>query len=226
MTIHDYTFETGMYRPPAKEGVLPFSSALPATAPGTNVRSAPCTKRKSSSCGASRRSRPTSMPWRPWQVTWQRNRFASVKTVGSNGEVIRALFGRVPGLIEHQGAHMLIEWLLSGGRTAFLQDGNSLIMPPGDLIQALTYLKAKLPSITRITTYARARTLAQRSLEDLQAVRATGLDRLHLGLESGDDELLRQVRKGVDADGLISGGRKAMAAGFQVSEYVDAGPGR
>jgi hypothetical protein len=141
------------------------------------------------------------------------------------GEVIRALFGRVPALIEHHGAHMLIEWLLSGGKTAFLQDGNSLIMPPGDLIQALTHLKSTLPSITRITTYGRSRTLAQRSLEDLKAIRAAGLDRLHLGLETGDDDLLRQVRKGVDAHGLISGGQKAMAAGFQVSEYWMPGLG-
>ncbi len=91
---------------------------------------------------------------------------------------------------------MLIQWMAVGGKTAFIQDGNSMIMPPQDLISALSYLKGTFPSIERITTYARARTLAQRSLEDLKAIRAAGLDRLHLGLETGDDALLKQIKKG------------------------------
>ncbi|MGB5231720.1 MAG: radical SAM protein [Desulfoprunum sp.] len=225
MTIHDYTFETGMYRPPSEGGSSSLLVRFTRNCPWNQCTFCAMYKTEKFQLRSLEEIKADidAMAALAGDLAAESVRLGQDGRI--NGEVIRALFGRVPGLIEHQGAHMLIEWLLSGGRTAFLQDGNSLIMPPGDLIQALAYLKAKLPSITRITTYARARTLAQRSLEDLQAVRATGLDRLHLGLESGDDELLRQVRKGVDADGLISGGRKAMAAGFQVSEYWMPGLG-
>jgi len=142
-----------------------------------------------------------------------------------NRESILSLIGRLPDLNFHQGIDMLIQWLLSGGKTAFIQDGNSLIMPPQDLIQALSHLKNTFPSISRITTYARAKTVAQRSLEDLIAIKEAGLDRVHLGLETGDDALLKQIKKGVNGRGLITGGQKAMEAGFQVSEYWMPGLG-
>ena len=90
---------------------------------------------------------------------------------------------------------------------------------------ALEHLKATFPSITRVTTYARARTIAQKSAESLAAIRKAGLDRVHLGLETGDDTLLKRIKKGVTADGHIEGGQKAMAAGFQVSEYWMPGLG-
>jgi hypothetical protein len=150
-------------------------------------------------------------------------------SLGQGGQLTRqailALLERSPGLNYHQGFDMILQWLLAGGRTAFIQDGNSLIMNPSDLIQALTHLKTTFSSINRITAYARARTIAQRSPEHLQAIRAAGLDRVHLGLESGDDDLLKKIKKGVDAQGHINGGQKAMAAGFQVSEYWMPGLG-
>jgi radical SAM superfamily enzyme YgiQ (UPF0313 family) len=71
----------------------------------------------------------------------------------------------------------------------------------------------------------RSRTLAQKSLEELKAVREAGLDRVHVGLESGDDELLKKIRKGVTAEGHIKGGKKALEAGFQLSEYWMPGLG-
>lgn len=110
-------------------------------------------------------------------------------------------------------------WLYSGGKTAFLQDANSVIMRPHELVEVLTYLRAKLPTLRRVTTYARAKTLAQRKPEELVEIRKAGLDRLHIGLESGDDEILRRVNKGVTSDEQIEGGTKAVAAGFEVSEY-------
>jgi len=113
----------------------------------------------------------------------------------------------------------VFNWLYSGGKTAFLQDANSVIMRPPEFIEVLTYLRDQLPSLTRVTSYARSKTLAQRKLEDLEAIRKAGLDRLHVGLETGDDELLTLVRKGVTSAEQIEGGQKAMAAGFQLSEY-------
>ena len=92
---------------------------------------------------------------------------------------------------------MVYSWLVSGGKTAFLQDANSLIMKTDDLADALQYLRKSFPSITRVTSYARSRTLAQKKLEELEKIRKAGLDRLHVGLETGDDELLKKVKKGV-----------------------------
>ena len=133
--------------------------------------------------------------------------------------------GKHPRLNHHEGFAMLFNWLISGGRTAFLQDANTLIMKTDDLVAALAYLRRRFTSIQRVTTYARSRTLAQKKPEELAAIREAGLDRLHIGLETGDDELLKQVQKGVSAEGLIKGGRKALDAGFQVSEYWMPGLG-
>ncbi len=133
--------------------------------------------------------------------------------------------GEHPELNSHPGFAMLFNWLISGARTAFLQDANSIIMKTEDLIEGLEYLRSRFPTIERVTTYARSRTLAQKKPEELNAIREAGLDRLHVGLESGDDAVLKYVKKGVTADGHIKGGRKALEAGFQLSEYWMPGLG-
>ena len=151
---------------------------------------------------------------------------AESNALGHGGKVTReailSLLKKAPDLNYHHGADMLIQWMMMGGKTAFIQDGNSLIMPPPDLIAALAHLKGTFPSIERITTYARARTLAQRSLEDLKAIRAAGLDRLHLGLETGDDALLKQIKKGRDRRRPYRGGQKSHASRFPGIGILDA----
>ncbi len=140
-------------------------------------------------------------------------------------ENLVALIGRNPELNYHQGFAMVYHWLLSGGKTAFVQDANSVIMPTERLVEVLRHLRSTFPSIVRVTSYARAKTLSQKKHEELVAIRKSGLDRLHVGLETGDDELLKKVKKGVTSEGHIKGGRKAMEAGFQVSEYWMPGLG-
>lgn len=124
-----------------------------------------------------------------------------------------------PSFYTNQYFISVFNWLASGGRTAFIQDANSMIMRPPEFIEALKYLRKQLPTLTRVTTYARSKTLAQRKPEELREIRAAGLDRLHVGLETGDDELLQIVKKGVTSEEQIEGGRKAVEAGFQLSEY-------
>ena len=136
-----------------------------------------------------------------------------------------ALIGRNPELNYHQGFAMVYNWLLAGAKTAFIQDANSLIMPTDRLVEALRHLRSTFPSIVRVTSYARNKTLGQKKPEELLAIRKAGLDRVHIGLETGDDELLKKVKKGVTSEGHIKGGRKAMEAGFQVSEYWMPGLG-
>ena len=149
--------------------------------------------------------------------------------LGQGGEITRdaamVLMDKVPELNHHNGFAMFFQWLCAGAKTAFIQDGNSILMKTKDFMDALRYLRTLFPSIERVTTYARSRTLAQKSLEDLVALRKSGLDRLHLGLETGDDDLLTKIKKGVTAQGHIDGGKKAMEAGFQVSEYWMPGLG-
>jgi radical SAM superfamily enzyme YgiQ (UPF0313 family) len=131
----------------------------------------------------------------------------------------------VPELNYHQGFVMVYNWLLSGARTVFLQDANSLIMKTDQMVEALQHLHHTFPSIERVTSYARSKTLMQKSIEELTAICEAGLDRLHVGLETGDDALLKKIKKGVTTDAHIKGGRKALQAGFQLSEYWMPGLG-
>jgi biotin synthase-like enzyme len=116
-------------------------------------------------------------------------------------------------------------WLYHGGTSAFLQDANTLIMPTKDLVEVIKFLKKTLPSITRVTSYGRSKTAAKKKLEELKALRDAGLDRLHIGLESGYDPLLEYMDKGVTAANHIVGGKKIVEAGISLSEYVLLGLG-
>ncbi len=109
--------------------------------------------------------------------------------------------------------------------TVFLQDADPLCTPTDDLVRVLEAVRERFHRVQRITTYARATTLARLPLAELERLRAAGLDRVHVGLESGSDEVLRFVRKGVSRERQIEGGRKARAAGFELSEYVMPGLG-
>jgi len=142
-----------------------------------------------------------------------------------NRDVIIAMIEKNPELNSSNTFAMVLNWISAGGKTVFLQDANSLMMASDKLVSVLTYLRETLPSIERVTTYARSKTLARKPLEELTAIRKAGLDRLHVGMETGDDTLLRLVKKGVTAKEHIEGGRKAMAAGFQLSEYWMPGLG-
>lgn len=117
-------------------------------------------------------------------------------------------------------------WLYFGGKNVFIQDANSLAMKPDDFIAALTYLKKTFPTIERVTSYARSRTIAKRlSVENLKAMKDAGLTRLHIGLESGNDFLLKYMNKGVTKEEHIESGRKVKESGIELSEYVVLGMG-
>ncbi len=110
-------------------------------------------------------------------------------------------------------------------RTVFIGDSDSLAIRPEMFLEILERLYASLPKIERVTSYARAKTLKHRSLDHLKFLREGGLTRLHVGLESGDEEVLKAVRKGVTPGEVIEGATKAKEAGFEVSLYVILGLG-
>lgn len=116
-------------------------------------------------------------------------------------------------------------WLWGGGESAFLQDSNSLIMRTPQLIQVITYLKGAFPGLNRITSYSRSHTSARKSLEELKELKDAGLDRIHIGLETGYEPLLDYMQKGVTSEQHVKGGRKVKDAGISLCEYVMPGLG-
>jgi radical SAM superfamily enzyme YgiQ (UPF0313 family) len=116
-------------------------------------------------------------------------------------------------------------WLGAGGKTAFLQDSNTLLMRTSELIQVVTSLRKTFPGLERITTYGRSHTAARKSISELKGLKDAGLDRVHIGLETGYDPLLAYMEKGCTAKDHIEGGRKVKAAGISLCEYVMPGLG-
>jgi radical SAM superfamily enzyme YgiQ (UPF0313 family) len=110
-------------------------------------------------------------------------------------------------------------------RTVFIGDSNSLVVKTKVLVRILSNLFSSFPNIERITSYSRAKTLAKKPSEDLVEICQAGLNRLHVGLETGDRELLREIEKGATPEEMIEAGRKAKQAGFEYSLYVLLGIG-
>jgi hypothetical protein len=116
-------------------------------------------------------------------------------------------------------------WLRYGRRQVFLQDANSLVVDPGDLAAILRHLKTRFPEVTRITSYARSNSIANLDAGALAALRGAGLSRIHIGMESGADEVLKMVRKGATQRMHILAGLKVKEAGMELSEYYMPGLG-
>ncbi|MDX9835842.1 MAG: radical SAM protein [Desulfobulbus sp.] len=121
--------------------------------------------------------------------------------------------------------HAARTWLQADCRSVFLQDSNSLIVSPSDLETILLHLRAVFPSVERITSYARSQTIARISEQDLARLHAAGLNRIHIGFESGCDHVLDRVRKGADQATHVLAGQKVKRAGIELSEYYMPGLG-
>ncbi len=106
--------------------------------------------------------------------------------------------------------------------SAFLGDSNPLVHP--QICEIISYLKNKYPEIKRITAYARAKSFAKMSDDELEMLRDAGLNRVHIGLESGNDEVLKLVSKGVSSEELVKAGKKAVKY-FELTYYVIIGLG-
>jgi radical SAM superfamily enzyme YgiQ (UPF0313 family) len=124
-----------------------------------------------------------------------------------------------------EGHRNVLIWLYSGAKTVFLQDADNLILRTKDLVEILTYLRKVFPSVDRITTYSRARTVARKPLSELTDLHNAGLSRIHIGLESGYDPILEYMQKGVTAREHIDAGRKVKEAEISLSEYIMPGLG-
>ncbi len=119
----------------------------------------------------------------------------------------------------------LLSWRLNGEQTCFIGDSNSLLLTPAFFLEATSYIRRAFPGLTRFTIYGRTRSAAQMPLHDLEIFRSAGLDRIHFGLESGCDEVLGFMKKGVTGDQHILGCRKTVDAGISCGVYVMPGLG-
>lgn len=116
-------------------------------------------------------------------------------------------------------------WLYNGGKSVFLQDADALTMRTPELIEVMRYLRESFPAIERITTFARSKTCARKSLEELEELRKAGLSRLLVGIESGYDPVLEYMQKGVTAQQHIEGGKKVVESGINLVTFIMPGLG-
>lgn len=110
-------------------------------------------------------------------------------------------------------------------RRVFLADGDALVIPQDELIRILEYLRLRLKGLERVGIYANARDILHKGLEPLKSLRALGLGIIYLGLESGDPEVLRRVKKNATVDQMIQAARLVKEAGILLSVTVILGLG-
>lgn len=110
-------------------------------------------------------------------------------------------------------------------RRIFLADGDALIVKTPDLLYILDKIKEIFPEVERVTMYAAPRDILNKSPEDLQTLHRAGLDMVYVGAESGDDQVLTDIKKGVTAAQIIEAGQKVRAADIRVSMTLISGLG-
>jgi radical SAM superfamily enzyme YgiQ (UPF0313 family) len=127
--------------------------------------------------------------------------------------------------LEDSVSHVLT-WRMRGGETCFFGYADSMILRPEFLAETIHEIKQNFSSLKRFTVYGRTKTAARlRNLEELKAFSEAGLSRVHFGVESGSDKVLRFVRKGVTRDEQIEGALKTREAGLSCGVYVMPGLG-
>ncbi|MBN2167954.1 MAG: radical SAM protein [Actinobacteria bacterium] len=109
--------------------------------------------------------------------------------------------------------------------SVFLADGNSIAMKTDDMVDVLDYIREAFPENRRISCYGGARFIRGRKPADLERLKEHGLDIIYMGLESGDDEILRRVNKGVTSKDYVRAAKNVKDSGLNLSTYVLAGLG-
>jgi len=146
--------------------------------------------------------------------------------IGESGQITYAVINHIVSNHNYSYSYKSVAmWLYYGTGECFLQDADNFIIKTKDFVEILRFLREKFPDLKRVTTYSRSRTVSRKSLDDMKKIKQAGLDRVHIGLESGYDPLLKFIKKGVTAAQHIDAGRKIMDAGMSLSEYIMPGLG-
>jgi radical SAM superfamily enzyme YgiQ (UPF0313 family) len=107
----------------------------------------------------------------------------------------------------------------------FLADGDALSIPQNDLVKILSYLKLKLQGLERVGIYANAVDVLKKSVDDLRELKGLGLGIIYLGLESGNPEVLKRIKKNATAEQMIRAGKRVKEAKILLSVTVLLGIG-
>ncbi|UCD91403.1 MAG: radical SAM protein [Desulfobacterales bacterium] len=145
-----------------------------------------------------------------------------------SGRILKTDIRKTPEKYAHtdpQAFNAALNWAHGGMQSVFIQDANSLIIKPSDLVEILLHLKHCFPWVERVTSYARSHTIARIKDHDLKSIREAGLNRIHIGLESGSNEVLKMTKKGTTKETHIKAGLKVKKAGMELSEYIMPGLG-
>lgn len=110
-------------------------------------------------------------------------------------------------------------------RRVFLEEGDALICPQRRLVEVLEYLNKKFPYLERVGTYATPQSALIKSVDQLKELNRLGLKIAYLGVETGDEELLKKVKKGATYAQLVEAGRKLKEGGITLSVTVLLGLG-
>jgi radical SAM superfamily enzyme YgiQ (UPF0313 family) len=110
-------------------------------------------------------------------------------------------------------------------RRVFLENGDALIAPQHRLVEVLKYLNEKFPHLDRIGTYATPQAGLIKSVDELKELNRLGLKIAYMGVETGDEELLKKIDKGANYDQIVEAGRKIKQAGITLSVTVILGLG-
>ena len=103
-----------------------------------------------------------------------------------------------------------------GLERVFLMDGDAVIMKTEDLLQVLDKLYKTFPNLQKVTTYAGPKSTLAKSLDEWKALRAAGLSRAYLGVESGSDKVLAAINKGCTAEQMLQAGQRMVEAGIDL----------
>ncbi|MDM7986837.1 MAG: radical SAM protein [Smithella sp.] len=107
----------------------------------------------------------------------------------------------------------------------FLCDGDSLIIPQMRLVEILQMINRYLPGLDRIGSYANAKSILRKSVDELKELRKLGLKILYLGMETGNAELLKKINKGATREKMAEAARRVKEAGIELSVTVILGIG-
>ena len=113
----------------------------------------------------------------------------------------------------------------SGVRTLFFPAGNTIAMPTAALCRICAHARHIFPHLERITVYGSSQYIHKKGPDALKRLADAGLSRIHVGLETGDDVILRLTKKGTTAKQQVEAGQWTVAAGIQLSLYVVLGLG-
>jgi len=107
----------------------------------------------------------------------------------------------------------------------FICDGDAMIVPQKRLVKILKQIRNRLPWVERVGLYANTKGIGMKSDEQLKELKELGVKLVYMGLESGDDQILKEIRKGADSAKMIKMGKRIKESGLQLSVTVLVGLG-